>query len=161
VESEPGRGTTFQVFFPVIEGETKEIEGKSEELLPSGTERILFVDDEEILAEIGKKIFERLGYEITIKTSSTEALELFRAKPGFFDLVITDMNMPDMTGEQLSRKVMKIRPELPIILCTGFSHTISEEKAHEIGIKAFAMKPLIRKDLAETVRRVLDEKDLT
>ena len=156
-ESEPGKGTTFQVFFPVIEGEKEETGEKSEAPLPTGTERILFVDDEEVLAEVAKNILELLGYKVTIKTNSTEALELFKLEPDFFNLVITDMSMPDMTGEQLSREFMKIRPELPIILCTGFSHIISKEKAHEIGIKAFAMKPLIRKDLAETVRRVLDQ----
>ena len=157
VESEVGKGTTFEVFFPVIEGEKKEIEEKGEAPLPTGTEHILFIDDEEVLAEVGKEALEHLGYEVIIRTSSTEALELFKAKPGYFDLVITDMSMPNMTGEQLSRELMKIRPELPIILCTGFSHIISKEKAHEIGIKAFVMKPLVRKDLAETVRRVLDQ----
>ena len=158
VESEVGKGTTFEVFFPVIEGEKKEIEEKRKAPLPTGTEHILFIDDEEVLAEVGKEALEHLGYEVIIRTSSTDALELFKAKPGYFDLVITDMSMPNMTGEQLSREVIKIRPELPIILCTGFSHIISKEKAHEIGIKAFVMKPLVRKDLAETVRKVLDEK---
>ncbi|RLC20331.1 MAG: hybrid sensor histidine kinase/response regulator, partial [Deltaproteobacteria bacterium] len=85
-----------------------------------------------------------------------EALELFKAKPEYFDLVITDMSMPHMTGERLSLEIMKIRPDIPIILCTGFSHIISEEKAKGIGIKAFVMKPLVKKDLAETVRQVLD-----
>ena len=158
VESEVGKGTTFEVFFPIIEGGKKEIEAKAVAPLPTGGERILFVDDEEALAEVSKEVLEKLGYDVTIRTSSTEALELFKAKPGYFDLVITDMSMPNMTGEQLSRELMKIRPELPIILCTGFSHIISKEKAYEIGIKAFVMKPLVRKDLAETVRRVLDRK---
>jgi len=123
------------------------------------TERILFIDDEGMLAEVGKEILERLGYEVTVRTSSLEALELFKAKPGYFDLVITDMSMPNMTGEQLSKKLMKIRPAIPVILCTGLSHIIAKEKAQEIGIKAFAMKPLVRRQLAETVRRVLDKKD--
>ena len=109
---------------------------------------------------MGKEALEHLGYKVTIRTSSTEALELFKAKPGYFDLVITDMSMPNMTGEELSREVMKIRPDMPIILCTGFSHIISKEKAREIGIQAFIMKPLVRKDLAETVRRVLDQKNV-
>ncbi len=161
VESEVGKGTIFVLFFPVIEGEKKEIEEKNEASLSTGGERILFIDDEEVLAETAKEILELLGYKVTIKTSSVEALELFKAKPGYFDLVITDMSMPNMTGEQLSREVMKIRPELPIILCTGFSHIISKEKAHAIGIKAFVMKPLVRKDLAEMVRRVLDQKNGT
>jgi len=126
--------------------------------LPTGDEHILFVDDEKILAEVGKEILEHLGYEVTTRTSSLEALELFKAKPEFFDLVITDMSMPNITGEQLSREFMKIRPDIPIILCTGFSHIISKEKARGVGIKAFVMKPLVTKDLAETVRKALDEK---
>ena len=157
VESETGKGTVFEVFFPVIEGEKKVIEEQSEAPLSTGTERILLIDDEEALAEAGKEALEHLGYKVTIRTNSTEALELFKAKPEYFDLVITDMSMPNMTGEQLSQEFMKIRPELPIILCTGFSHTISEKKAYEIGIKAFLMKPLVRKDLSETIRQVLGQ----
>lgn len=158
VETDPGKGTAFQVFFPVIEGEKEEIKEqvKIEKFLPSGNEHILLIDDEAVLAEVGKDILQHLGYKVTIRTSSTEALRLFKEKPGYFDLVITDMTMPNMTGEQLSREVIKIRQDIPIILCTGFSHIISKEKALEIGIKAFVMKPLAIKDLAEVVRRVLD-----
>ncbi|MBW2035495.1 MAG: response regulator, partial [Deltaproteobacteria bacterium] len=101
---------------------------------------------------------ERLGYEVTTRTSSIEALELFKAKPDRFDLVITDMTMPHMTGDRLARELMKIRPDIPIILCTGFSERISEEKAKGMGIKAFVMKPLVMRDLANTVRKVLDNK---
>ncbi|MCD6296031.1 MAG: PAS domain S-box protein [Deltaproteobacteria bacterium] len=163
VESEEGKGTTFRVFFPIIEGEKDEIQGREmiEKPLPTGNERILFIDDEKVLAELGKDILQRLGYKVTIRTSSLEALELFKAKPGYFDLVITDMSMPNMTGEQFSRELIKLRPDIPIILCTGFSHLISKDKALEIGIKAFAMKPLARKDLVETVRHVLDQKNAT
>jgi len=162
VKSKVGKGSTFEVYFPIIEGEKGEIQGreKVESVLPTGNERILFIDDEEMLAEVGKRILERLGYDVTTRTSSLEALELFKAKPGYFDLVITDMSMPNMTGEQLSKEVMKIRQDIPIILCTGFSHIIAKEKAREIGIRAFAMKPLVTKDLAETVRKVLDDNDL-
>jgi len=156
VESKPGKGAVFRVFFPAIEGEREKISKKEQEKLPTGSERILFIDDEEALAEVGKGILEYLGYEVTVRTSSLEALELFKAKPEHFDMVITDMTMPNMTGAELSQELMKIRPNIPIILCTGFSHIISEEKAREIGIRAFVMKPLITKDLAETVRRVLD-----
>jgi CheY-like chemotaxis protein len=108
--------------------------------------------------EVGKGILEHLGYEVVVRTSSREALELFKTKRDFFDLVITDMSMPCMTGDQLAREIIKIRPNIPIILCTGFSHIISKEKASEIGIKAFVMKPLLSKELAETVRNVLDNK---
>ena len=160
MEIEVGKGTTFEVYFPIIEGEREKIQeqGEVQSSLPTGNERILFIDDEEVLAEVGKNILEKLGYEVTVRTSSVEALELFKTKPGYFDLVITDMSMPNMSGAELSQELMKIRPGIPIILCTGFSHIISKEKAREIGIRAFAMKPLIRKDLAERVRRVLDEK---
>ncbi|MBW1911040.1 MAG: response regulator [Deltaproteobacteria bacterium] len=106
--------------------------------------------------EIGKQMLERLGYEVTTRTSSIEALELFRAKPDQFDLVITDMTMPQMTGDKLSRELMQIRPDIPVIICTGFSERISDEKAKGMGIKAFVMKPIVIRDLANTVRRILD-----
>ena len=119
--------------------------------LPQEMRRILFVDDEQMIIDIGK-----LGYDVVAEKSSVEALELFRADPGRFDLVITDMTMPKMTGDQLARELMKVRPDIPIILCTGFSMKISEKKAKEIGIKAFVMKPLVRRDMANIVRKVLD-----
>jgi len=157
VYSEPGEGTTFHVYLPLIleeEREKKESEGP----LPTGNERILFIDDEEILLEIGGQILEQLGYEVVTKRSSVQALELFRAEPDRFDVVVTDMTMPHMTGDKLARQLMKIRPQIPIILCTGHSGLASEEKAEEIGIKAFVMKPLVMRSLAETVRKVLDGK---
>ncbi|MBW2049740.1 MAG: PAS domain S-box protein [Deltaproteobacteria bacterium] len=156
VESEPGRGSTFHVYFPVVEEAEGAVEQGPEEPLATGTERILFVDDEPTLADLNRDRLSRLGYEVTTRTSSTEALGLFRATPDDFDLVITDMTMPRMTGESLAREILKIRPDTPIILCTGYSEHISGEKAREIGIRAFAMKPLDMKDLAETVRKVLD-----
>jgi CheY-like chemotaxis protein len=102
------------------------------------------------------QILERLGYEVTTRTSSIEALELFRTKPDQFDLVITDMTMPKMMGDKLAKELMKVRPDIPIVLCTGFSQRISEEKAKGMGIKAFSMKPFVMRDLAETVRKGLD-----
>jgi CheY-like chemotaxis protein len=155
VESEPGKGTTFHVYFPVIEKDA-ETQEEDQGPLPTGNERILFVDDEEVIVDIGEKTLGQLGYDVVTKTSSLEALELFRADPGRFDLVITDMTMPKMTGDQLARELMKIRPDIPIILCTGFSPKISGKRAKEIGIKAFAMKPLVRRDMANIVRKVLD-----
>jgi two-component system cell cycle sensor histidine kinase/response regulator CckA len=124
--------------------------------MPSGNERILFVDDELTIAKMGNQILERLGYAVTTRTSSIEALELFQAKPDDFDLVITDMTMPNMTGDKLAIELMKIRPDIPVILCTGYSKKISDEIAAEIGIKAFAYKPVVKVDLAKTVRKVLD-----
>ena len=150
-------GTTFHVYLPLILEEERE-EKKSEGPLPTGSERILFIDDEEVLVEIASQMLEQLRYEVVTKRSSVQALELFRAEPDRFDLVITDMTMPDMTGDKLAQELMKIRPQIPIILCTGHSRLVSEEKAKEIGLKAFVMKPLVMRNLAETVRKVLDEK---
>jgi CheY-like chemotaxis protein len=126
-------------------------------VLITGKEHILFVDDEAPITKMGKSMLEQLGYTVTIRTASVEALELFRSKPKAFDLVITDMTMPNMTGDKLAVELIKIRPEIPVVLCTGFSRRISEESASEIGIKAFAFKPIVMTDLAKTIRTVLDE----
>ncbi|MBI4776225.1 MAG: response regulator [Deltaproteobacteria bacterium] len=125
--------------------------------IPAGTERILFVDDEEHLAELWGEMLESLGYHVTAYTSSREALETFKANPDRFDLMITDMTMPQLTGAELSKEIRRIRPELPIILCTGFSVHISEREAEDMGIRRFLTKPLALLDLANTIREVLDE----
>ncbi|WP_163337155.1 PAS domain-containing sensor histidine kinase [Desulfopila sp. IMCC35008] len=153
--SEPGEGTAFHVFIPVIE---KELLPEIEDAKPTpvGRERILFIDDEEILAEMGKSMLERLGYHVTVRNNSIEALETFRNQPELFDLVITDQTMPGMTGADIARRMIHIRPDIPIILCTGYSTTISEEKAKSMGIKEFALKPLSKKDIAVLIRKVLD-----
>jgi two-component system, cell cycle sensor histidine kinase and response regulator CckA len=124
--------------------------------LSIGGERILFVDDEPILANLGKMMLETLGYAVVTRNSGVEALELFRDNPGSFDLVITDMTMPRMTGAELARELMRIRSDIPVVLCSGFSYSMSEEKAKAIGIREYAMKPLIRQDLARIVRKALD-----
>jgi two-component system cell cycle sensor histidine kinase/response regulator CckA len=116
----------------------------------------LFIDDEAPIAKMGSQILEHLGYSVTARTSSVEALELFRSKPNNFDLVITDMTMPNMGGDKLAIELMKIRSDIPVIICTGYNKKISEETALEIGIKAFAYKPIVKADLAKTVRKVLD-----
>ena len=103
---------------------------------------------------------ERLGYDIMTRTNSLEALETFRLKPDSFDLVITDMTMPNMTGEDLARELMSVRPDIPVILCTGFSEKIDEKKAGKMGISAFLMKPIGMSDIANTIRNVLDKRDL-
>ncbi|MBW2018772.1 MAG: PAS domain S-box protein [Deltaproteobacteria bacterium] len=155
VHSEPGEGTAFQVFLPGIESRvTPEIEAYAP--LPTGNECVLFVDDEKVLVRIAKEMLERLGYEVIPRTSSIEALESFRERPDHFDLVITDQTMPNMTGTELAKELMRIRPDIPIILCTGFSEVITPEKAMAMGIREFIMKPLMTRDLAESVRRVLD-----
>jgi len=155
VYSEPGKGTTLHVFLPRIE---REVTSEPEEMLPllMGKERILFVDDEIAIVDIGKRMLERLGYTVETRTSPIEALAAFRAQPEKFDLVVTDMTMPQMTGDELAKELMTIRSDVPIILCTGFSESITKEGAKEMGIREFAMKPFVMRDLANVVRRILD-----
>jgi len=155
VYSEVGKGTRFNVYLPIIDKDEK-VQKTAEIPIPTGNERILLVDDEQVILDLGEKTLKQLGYDVVVKNGSVEALALFRADPGRFDLVITDMTMPKMTGDQLARELMKVRPDMPIILCTGFSSKISRKQAEEIGIKGFAMKPLARRDMAIIVRKVLD-----
>ncbi|HEY3278771.1 MAG TPA: PAS domain-containing protein [Syntrophorhabdaceae bacterium] len=157
VESEPGVGSTFHVILPKIKWALAP-ENLQEMQLPGGSERILFVEDEEMLVEWGRITLERLGYRVTAAADSARALDLFSTDPSRFDLVITDQNMPGITGAHLSEEILKIRPDIPIILSTGHSDAISPEKAKAIGIKEFLMKPLSRSELAAAVRRVLDAK---
>lgn len=154
--SEVGKGTTAEVLFPTTE-EQPEIQTFEPEDLPGGNERIMIVDDEESLVAMVSEMLERKGYEVVGKTSSFEALTLFRKEYDAFDLIITDMAMPEMTGERLTQELLMIRPDIPVILCTGYSERISEEKAKEIGITAYTMKPLRQSVLLKTVREVLDE----
>jgi signal transduction histidine kinase len=156
VYSEPGKGSTFNVFLPISKGAAAK-QAVSREPLPIGTERILFIDDQLPLVEMGKQMFESLGYEVVTRTGSIEALELFKRQPGRFDLVITDLTMPKLTGDQLSKKIIRIRPDIPIILCTGFSPTINKKEAKDMGIREFVLKPLLKKDIAVIIRKVLDE----
>ncbi|WP_321492542.1 ATP-binding protein [uncultured Desulfobacter sp.] len=156
VESQPDQGTVFTILLPVS-GKENAVQPYQPEALPRGVEKILFVDDELPIVKMGQQVLERLGYEVTTKTSSIEALELFQEKPNEFDLVITDMTMPDLTGEKLAVELMKVRRNIPVIICTGYSKKISDEKASEFGIKAFAYKPMVKSDLAKTVRKVLDD----
>jgi len=156
VYSEPDKGTTFNLYFPIIEIEEDEKPAK-DMIIHRGSEHILIVDDEKPIVDIAKKILEMLGYVVDIRTSSLEALELFKEMPDKFDLVITDMTMPQMTGDMLAQELIKIRPDIPVILCTGFSGKIAKEKAKIMGIKAFLMKPLLREEMSRTIRMVLDE----
>jgi PAS domain S-box-containing protein len=157
VDSEPGRGSTFDVFFPRIEGKfLPEVDSAAP--MPTGNERILFVDDEEDLVDMVQQMLERLGYSVVVKTNSLEALEVFKVQPDQFALVITDQTMPYMAGVDLAKELMRIRPDIPIILCTGFSEVISAEEAKALGIREFVMKPFATRELAETIRRALDSK---
>jgi len=155
--SEPEKGSNFKVFLPIIESRL-EPEKRVEKPISKGTERILFIDDEKALVEIGKQLLEFLGYDVRTRTSSIEALELFKAQPDNFDLVITDQTMPNMTGVELTKELRQIHPDIPIIICTGFSEQIDERKAEEKEISAYVMKPIIMREIANTIREVLDEK---
>jgi PAS domain S-box-containing protein len=155
VESEPGKGATFNVFIPRVKtADIDEPEIKTE--LPSGTERVLVIDDEQGMVETLCRMLDRLGYQTSKRTSSVEALELFKAEPDRFDLVITDQTMPNITGMELAKTFMDIRPDMPIILCTGFSEKINEDSAKAMGISAFILKPIVMRDIAHTIRQVLD-----
>ena len=160
VYSKPEEGTTFHVYFPVFKGKQKPAALKQTEPVPTGDERILFVDDEPSLTELGQQMLELLGYNVTTRTSSLEALELFRSKTNQFDIVITDMTMPEMSGDRLAQELIKIRPDIPIIIYTGFSEKISKNRARDIGIRKFIMKPIVMSELAKAVRNVLDGADV-
>jgi PAS domain S-box-containing protein len=155
VYSEEGKGSTFNVYFPAIKKKVVQNEAKPE-LLFTGHQRILFVDDELPLVDIGKKMLEHLGHKVIIRTSSLEALEAFRSSPDKFDLVITDKTMPQMTGFDLAKELKRIRPDVPIILCTGFSDTTDVDKAKAVGVSGLVMKPIVTSEMAETIRRVLE-----
>jgi CheY-like chemotaxis protein len=156
VYSEVGKGTVFHVLLPRAD-EAARKEKITVQPLPAGTEKILLVDDEKPLADIYQKMLDMLGYQAETRTSPIEALEAVRTNPQKYDLVITDMTMPQMTGFNLAKRLMDIRPDLPVILCTGFSDQMTEEKARSVGILAFLLKPVLINDLANALRRVLDE----
>ncbi|MEW6520054.1 MAG: ATP-binding protein [Thermodesulfobacteriota bacterium] len=166
IESERGKGTTFHVYFPAIiedvktpvEAEVKSFVEAEVKSLPGGTERILIVDDEIIIVALHEAVLSSLGYAVTARTSSQEALAAFKRDPRSFDLLLTDQAMPALSGAKLAEEVLRIRPDLPVILCTGYSSTISEEKAMEIGIKKYLRKPVDSKSLARIVRSVLNGK---
>jgi PAS domain S-box-containing protein len=157
VVSEKGMGATFTILLPRIQRPVK-TEAVEAPAIPRGTESMLLVDDEEGLLVAQKKIFERLGYRVETHSSSLGALEAFRSDPKRFDIIITDQTMPKMTGAQMAKEFMAIRPDIPIILCTGFSDVISEEEAKAIGIKEFIMKPIVISDIACKVRNILDNR---
>ena len=156
VDSRPGRGSVFEVLFPSSEGTVAD-DGDTKEELARGKERILFVDDEESLVKLGKRMLERLGYRVAATVDPLAALGMVREAPSSFDLVITDMTMPHMTGEMLAREIIRLRPDMPVILCTGYSEQMNEEKAVFLGVRRFLMKPLDMAELARVIRSTLDE----
>ena len=159
VQSKPGVGTTFTIDFPEAEARSIPEDTKAQELeCLMGQGHILFVEDEKSLAKLGEEALKRFGYEVRVCTSGSEALEAFRAEPFRFDAVVTDQTMPKMTGEVLSQELLRIRPDVPIILCTGFTHLITPEKAKAIGIRTFLMKPLLARDLGRVLHEIVPPK---
>ena len=157
VKSTPGKGTIFQVYLPLIEDLDVGADLEATAGVTRGEERILLVDDEEQIVAMERQMLENLGYQVTARTDSQEALKVFAEQPHNFDLVITDMTMPHMSGDQLAQKMLDIEPNIPVILCTGFNEVITEDKALAMGIQKFVMKPIVKNDLATTIRTVLDQ----
>jgi len=158
-DSKPGQGSVFTLIFPACEEKAEE-PADVQEKLPVGHERILIVDDETAIVKVMGETLEFLGYKPTIQTDSTMALDLFKSSPDQFDLVITDMTMPGITGDVLAKKIMEIRPDIPVVLCTGYSRKITEEQAKSLGLRAFLYKPITIKDLAHTLREILDKTEV-
>ncbi|XOF32198.1 MAG: MASE3 domain-containing protein [Candidatus Electrothrix sp. YB6] len=155
--SEPGKGTVFDICLPVCTAGRKPAQiTEDSSRFPQGNERILVVDDDRELGRMSKNVLESLGYQVIVYTDSSSALAAFQQEPDFFDLILTDMTMPRMTGDKLSGKILALRPDMPIIICTGFSELMDERKARDIGARAFIMKPFTKKELACSVRQVLD-----
>jgi PAS domain S-box-containing protein len=157
VDSRPGEGAAFHIYFPGLEEAKHVPDNTPKESLPRGREKILFVDDEKDLAELAQISLTNLGYRVTICLDSLEALDIFQSDPDGFDLVITDMTMPHLSGSELAQQMIKLHPGQSIILCTGYSSYAMAEKAADLGIKTFLLKPVFRQDLAVAVRKALDE----
>ncbi len=154
-ESRVGEGTVFRIALPMVDADAGQ-NNNVIEAIPTGEEHILLIDDEVMLVEMGKAMLEKLGYRVTTRIDGFSALATFRDDPGEFDLIVTDQTMPGMAGSELARALLQIRPDLPIILCTGYSSFVSEEEAEAVGIKGFALKPLTARDMGTLVRKTLD-----
>jgi CheY-like chemotaxis protein len=154
VVSEPGKGTAFHVLLPRAET-AQEAKAHTLAPLPRGTERILFVDDEEALVTMSREILSDLGYEVTASVKGREALDLFRRQPDAFDLVITDYTMPHVTGADLAKEILGIRPDIPIILCSGHGQRIDQENVKNMGFSGFVMKPFTMRNLSDAICRAL------
>ena len=155
VDSVPGEGSTFRVYFPVIKKSVlpaKEVE----EYVPTGNEKILFIDDEKLLTDMSANMLEKLGYQVTTRQNGIEGFEAFKSAPEDFDLIITDQIMPEMTGTELAEQILRIRPDMPIILCTGYSNVLDNSTVKAMGIRELALKPVTHGDLAGLIRKVLD-----
>ncbi len=156
VVSRIGKGSSFYIHLPLVETMDTDLQIDLEQDVPGGAEHILLVDDEEQILQMQQQMLERLGYHVTVMDNSVNALRLFKKSPNLFDIVISDMAMPEMTGDVLAKEMIKIRPEIPIVITTGFSESISKDTAEAIGVKGFLMKPVIRRDIAVMIRRLLE-----
>jgi CheY-like chemotaxis protein len=158
IYSEPGKGTIVNIYLPCIEVETYTPKKYSSTAISGGKESILLVDDEEYVIVMMKEMLERMGYHITTFTNSRKAFDEFRNNPDEYDLLITDQTMPGMVGTELAGEFMRIRPDMPIIICTGFSEILSEEKAKAIGISEYITKPVVKSEISKAIRNALDSK---
>jgi CheY-like chemotaxis protein len=156
VHSRPGEGSTFEILLPALESAAPDAIA-SQKPIPTGSESILFVDDEAMIADIIKKMLDSLGYRVAVRSSAIEALEAFRSDPDRFDLVVTDLIMPKMSGLDLAEKILELRPGLPILLCTGFSGGLNAEQIESRGLRGVIFKPILRRDMATAIRKALDE----
>ena len=157
VHSEVGKGTAFTIYLPLMKTSSKTVSVEKAADYRGGTEHVLLVDDEDSIVRIAKKMLERLGYRVTSRTNSLDALAAFSGNPDAYDVVVTDMTMPNMTGDRLAKEIFSIRPDIPVIICTGFSEGISPDKANAMGIRGFLMKPIVISEMAQMVRKVLDQ----
>ena len=156
VNSKPGKGTKFFIYLPEIEEAVFDTIEKEDSGLPMGMERILLVDDEEMIVDIMQEMLEQLGYNVTAAKDSKKALDSFHLDPMKYDLLITDMSMPNLTGDCLAKKIKDIRTDIPIIICTGYNEKINDEEAMAIGVQELIMKPVSMNKLARTIRNVFD-----
>ena len=154
VHSATGSGSRFEILLPVAPKD-EQIEEAGDTPPPGGNERILFVDDETSITHMADRMLSKLGYQVTQCEGSTEALELFQKDPAAFDLVITDLTMPTMKGTDLARLLLNTRPDLPVILCTGYGDQVTSEQLHKIGIREMLTKPILRYNLAISIRQAL------
>ena len=155
VESTPGQSTSFHVFFP--RSKSEEVEADISEIpLASKSESILYVEDRSDVADVGRSMLEKLGYRVTVALSGIDALEIFRENPGRFEAMVTDQTMPGMSGTELARKILEIRPDLPIVLMTGHSESVTRESAKQLGIRCYLRKPIVTRELAVALRDAID-----
>jgi two-component system cell cycle sensor histidine kinase/response regulator CckA len=156
VQSDLGKGTEFCVYLPIVEKPQLPAEQTTPQQIQIGSECILFIDDELTIVDIAQNMLQRLGYTTVTRSGSVEALELFQNDPYRFDLVITDVTMPNISGDVLAKRMRKMRGDIPIIMCTGYSERINEKQAAELGVSCILTKPFLFKDLAASVRAALD-----